>query len=423
MSSKEIRNRARTSDTDASSSRLNRSVPTQSKAEGQRFGSSHGNGGDNGNDLREKHDLRDQLNKAREVSNMKQLQRGKGGAVFLIALLAVIGSILIGVVFGGWYMLIRSPGPKVEQGKEVAVIIPEGAGVGTIADILVEKGIVANPNMFKIMTRLKNADAVYHSGRYLLITGSGYDVAIAALSKAPDPVEVVKVQIIEGLRIDAIARSVADQLGISAAEFEDRALSAAPDYAEKYPYLADAYNGSLEGFLFPETYEFEVNATVDDVIERMLAQFDSVWTSLEVPAERIERYGVPQLVTIASLCEREAMLGDERPLVASVIENRLAIDMRLEFCSTVQFLLPPERQNVVPLLFEDLEIVSPFNTYKNAGLPPGPICSPSKSSLEAAARPASTDFLFFVLTGLDGSQTFTRTYEEHNAAAAQSEVF
>jgi UPF0755 protein len=292
-----------------------------------------------------------------------------------------------------------------------------------IADILVEKGIVANPNMFKIMTRMKNTGAVYHSGRYLMITGSGYDVAIAMLSKAPDPIETVRVTIIEGLRIDAIARSIADQLGVSAVEFEDRASSAAPDYVEKYPYLVDAYNNSLEGFLFPDTYEFAVDATVDDVIERMLAQFDQVWTSIDVPLDRLEGYNVAQLVTIASLCEREAMLGNERPLVASVIENRLAIDMALQFCSTVQFLLPPERQTAVQLTEAETLIDSPFNTYQNPGLPPGPICSPSKASLEAAARPASTDFMYFVLTGRDGSQTFSRTYEEHIAAQQQSEVF
>ena len=350
-------------------------------------------------------------------------KRGTGPAIAL-AVLGIVFAIIFGVVFGGWYMLVRSPGPTVEPGQEVAVIIPEGAGVAVIADILVEKGIIANPTMFKIMVRMKSEGALFHAGRYMLITGSGYDAAIAALTVPPPPVDVVNVTIIEGLRIDQVARSVAAQLGVSAVEFEDRASNGAEHYAEKYPYLAGSYENSLEGFLFPDTYEFATDATVDDVIERMLARFDEVFTSIEVPASRLERYQIHELVTIASLVEREASIAEERPLVASVIDNRFDQSMMLQFCSTVQFLLPPERLTDLRLSDADTKISSPYNTYINAGLPPGPICSPSKSSLLAAVNPAQTDYLYFVLTSKTGEQTFSRTFEEHNAATRISqEVF
>jgi len=346
------------------------------------------------------------------------------GPAIALVVLGIVFSIIFGVVFGGWFLLVRSPGPKVEAGQEVAVIIPDGSGVSDIADILVEKGIVANPTMFKIMVRMKSGGTIFHAGRYMMITGSGYETAIAALTTPPPPADVVKVTIIEGLRIDQVARSVSEQLGVSAVEFEDRAKSSAAFYSEKYPYLADAYENSLEGFLFPDTYEFTADATVDEVIERMLARFDEVIKSMEVPADKLDRHGIQGLVTIASLVEREASIADERPLVASVIENRLAQSMPLQFCSTVQFLLPPERLTDLRLSDADTKIDNPFNTYINQGLPPGPICSPSKSSLAAALNPAQTDYLYFVLTGKDGSQTFSRTYAEHEAAYAISlEVF
>jgi len=349
--------------------------------------------------------------------------RSKSPLVALIALVA-IAALIISMVFCGWYQLIRSTGPDVEPGKEVAVIIPEGSGVRDIANILVERGIVANPLMFQIMARLKGGGTYFQPGRFMLITGSGYDAAIAALSIPPETAEIVRVTIIEGLRIDQVAQSVADQLGLSPTEFEQRAKSAAPDYVDRYPYLEGAFMDSLEGFLFPDTYEFTADATVDDVIERQLARFDEVWKSIEVPADRLERYSVAELVTIASLCEREARLDDERPLVASVIDNRLESAMLLQFCSTVQFLLPPERLTDLRLSDADTRISSPYNTYINEGLPPGPIASPSRLSLEAAARPAQTEYLYFVLTSTTGEQTFSTTFEEHEEATRISqEVF
>ncbi|MCL2818791.1 MAG: endolytic transglycosylase MltG [Actinomycetia bacterium] len=344
----------------------------------------------------------------------------------LVALLVfgIVGILIASLVFCGWHQLIRSPGPDVEPGREVAVIIPEGARVRDIADILVERGIVANPLMFQIMARLKGGGAYFQPGRFMLVTGSGYEAAIAALSVTPEAAEVVRVTIIEGLRIDQVAHSVADQLGLSPTEFEERARTAAPDYVAKYPYLEGAFQDSLEGFLFPDTYEFTADATVDDVIERQLARFDEVWQSIQVPQDRLDSFSVGELVTIASLCEREARLDDERSLVASVIDNRLQSAMMLQFCSTVQFLLPPERLTDLRLSDADTRIDSPYNTYIHEGLPPGPICNPSRLSLEAAARPAITDYLYFALTSQSGEQTFSVTYEEHEEAMRISqEVF
>jgi UPF0755 protein len=153
-------------------------------------------------------------------------------------------------------------------------------------------------------------------------------------------------------------------------------------------------------------------AGAEDVVRVMVDRFFEVMTPAEV--KRAEAAGRPlaEVVTVASIVEREAMLDDEKPLIASVFYNRLARGMKLESCATVIYALgrTPERLTV-----EDLQVDSPYNTYKYAGLPPGPICSPGEKALKAALSPAATDYLFFVSNG-DGSHTFSKTFGAHLAA-------
>ncbi|MCL2024244.1 MAG: endolytic transglycosylase MltG [Coriobacteriia bacterium] len=337
------------------------------------------------------------------------------GPIIAFAVLTVIVMLIGSILAAGWFVLLRPMGPDVEPGQEVIVTIPEGATTTQIADILVEHGIVDNPNMFRLVAR-QHDDVVFNAGRHRMATGSNYDEAIIALALPPLPENVVLVTVIEGLRIDDIALTIEEQMGIPAPEFAAYAHSAVPEFADSYPYLEGAYDNSLEGFLFPDTYELEGDATPHDVCARMLEKFDTVWNELEVPAERLAQHSVQELVTIASIIEREASLDDERPLVASVIENRLAIGMMLQMDSTFQFLLPPGRMNEVIPTIVDSQTESPYNTYVNYGLPPGPIGSASRASLHAAAFPAQSEYYYFALTSKTGEHTFSHTYEEHNVA-------
>jgi UPF0755 protein len=177
-----------------------------------------------------------------------------------------------------------------------------------------------------------------------------------------------------------------------------------------YRFLSDVPAGKerLEGFLYPDTYEIYPDATEKKIIDKMLSRFDEVFT--EEYYRRADELGmsVSQIMTLASIIEREAKVAEDRPVIASVFYNRLAIDMPLQSCATVQYILGEQKEK---LTNKDIAIDSPYNTYKNAGLPPGPICSPGIESIKAALYPSDTDYLYFLAKG-DGSSVFSVTYDD-----------
>jgi UPF0755 protein len=194
-----------------------------------------------------------------------------------------------------------------------------------------------------------------------------------------------------------------------------------------HDFLADRPEGvtSLEGFLFPDTYEFPSDATARDVIARMLDTFGQRFTPELREQARAQGLTVYQAVTLASIVEREAVLPEERPIIASVFLNRLRAGMHLNADPTVQYALGYQGEGhgwwKRPLLLEDLEVDSPYNTYRHVGLPPGPICNPGLAALEAVVNPADTRYLYFVANDVagDGSHVFAETLEEHNANIAK----
>ena len=349
----------------------------------------------------------------RKPSGKRRGGRGTGCAIAALATVAVI--VLVGVVGVSLFLSDTTPAGVV-AGTEVPVTIAEGSGTAAIASVLAQDGIIENALVFRIKSRLDGNDGKYRAGTYQMTVGMGYDRAMQLLMSGPRA-DYVTVTVPEGLTGHLVAQLMETKMGIPYDEFMGVVQSGSPEFEEQYPFLKGAYGGSLEGFLYPETYQFDVGSDAKTVVGVMLQQFDSVWSSLDIPADRLDRYTVYELVTIASMVEREARLDNERPLVASVIDNRLDRDMMLQFCSTVQFLLPGEEERTkIRLTNKDISIDSPYNTYRNKGLPPGPIANPGRAALEAALNPADTNYLFFVLTGKDGSQTFSETAAEHAAA-------
>lgn len=164
-------------------------------------------------------------------------------------------------------------------------------------------------------------------------------------------------------------------------------------------------NGNWEGYFYPETYNIPQNFKEEEIIDLFLKQFLKQFPEEKYPNKE-EFY---QKLILASLLEREAQLKEEKPIIASVIENRLAKGMRLEIDSTVNYLFHYEKKRIY---YKDLEISSPYNTYRNLGLPPGPICSPTLDSMEAAYHPAQTEYYFFVTKG-EGAHHFSKSYQEH----------
>lgn len=191
---------------------------------------------------------------------------------------------------------------------------------------------------------------------------------------------------------------------ITIADFEEAVNSGVYDFS----FVTEG-GGNLEGFLFPKTYDVTEEQSAHSLVERMLEQFEIETEKLDwsqAAANGVSRY---QVLIIASMVEKEAKVPEERPVIASVIYNRLKAGMKLQICSTVQYALGEWKPK---LSYSDLEVNSPYNTYKINGLPPGPICNPGFESISAALSPSSTDYLYFILTSPDGHHSFTSDYNQ-----------
>lgn len=328
----------------------------------------------------------------------------------------VLALILLGIPGYAVWQLFLVPGADVAAGKPVQLEIPAGADTARIADILADAGVIDNAAVFRLRARIDGVDSEFRSGIYDLTTGMAYEDVRDVLVAGP-PIEYVTVTIPEGFRIEQIAVRLEEQAGIPQAEFLALALGDAAAFAPEHPYLAEVPNGSLEGYLFPKTYRIVRGTPPAEVIEMMLAQFDEEIAQVDMAYPTSRNMSVHDVVTVASMIEREARVAEERPLVSSVIYNRLAIGMKLEIDATIEYVIKKNRPR---LLNSDLAVESPYNTYKYGGLPPGPIASPGLAALKAAAAPAQTDYIYYVLTSEDGSHTFCVTFEEFLVAKEKS---
>lgn len=285
----------------------------------------------------------------------------------------------------------------------IEVFIPEGSSTASIASILEEKGLISSGFAFKAYVKLYGLDGQLKYGRYDLSMGENMASMARKLSLGLQKGVILRVP--EGYTARQIAARV-EALGLADyGEFMDIVEEPADELRSIVPFKI---SGSLEGFLFPDTYEFSEGAGAGTVIEAMLENFvdkaaSSITSSLKL------NLSPEQVVVLASIIEKEALLSSELPIVAGVFMNRLNINMALQSCATVQYLLPEPK---AVLSKEDTLIRSPYNTYLSAGLPPGPISNPGTAAIEAVLHPAKHDYLFFVANG-DGSHSFSRTYGEH----------
>lgn len=350
-----------------------------------------------------------------------QAQKKKRGAL-TIALIAAVVLCLVILLGVAWLVIAPGQTSSLKEGQAVTVEIAQGSGTAAIAQKLADAGLVKSPMLFRLQSRVTNSDGTFKAGVYKIAAGTSQGEIFDLLKKGPQAVYVT-VTIPEGKTIAQTAQLLQKKAGVNAEEFTSYAQSAAPELEKTYPFLKGAYNGSLEGFLFPDTYRIESDATPEKVADMMVKRFGEVWDTLAVPQARAQRYSTQQLVTIASLVEREVAHASDRPLVASVIDNRLAKNMKLQFCSSVQFLLPGEEERTkIRLTNADISIDSPYNTYKNQGLPPGPIANPGKAALEAAISPASTKYLFFQVVDTKGTTKFDSTAQGFAATKAKAKA-
>ncbi len=311
--------------------------------------------------------------------------------------------ILGGIGLSLWAYFLGPTGPSVE------VELRQGQTLPSFADTLKAKGVIESPALFLFLVKSTGHQKQVSAGFYTFKKGEHEWRAARRLAQSPSRKAEARITIPEGKTGNEIAGMVSSVIGTDSVAFAN-ALRSKPlisELAKDYPYLRGLK--TLEGFLFPDTYDFYRHEKPEKIIRTMVARHFEFWDQQRLARAHDLKMTVPQVVILASIVEKEAGNDNERPLVASVFLNRLARGMPLASNSTIGYALG---KNAAWLTGKDLSIDSPFNTYKHKGLPPTPICSPGIASIDAVLNPAKTDYLFFVATG-DGKHLFARTYQEH----------
>ncbi|MEO8201806.1 MAG: endolytic transglycosylase MltG [Gemmatimonadota bacterium] len=292
------------------------------------------------------------------------------------------------------------------------VLVSPGSSFRTVMDSLVARRIVTHPTWFKLLARLRGLDRSVQAGAYEFHPGESSWRVLTILKSGKTA--ATRFTVPEGLSLAELASLAHTRLGIPV----DSVLAAARDPVEIA--ALEIKGSSLEGFLFPETYQIPVASTARDVVRIMTRGFLEAWKpewNARVTALGITRQ---QALALASIVEGEARVDSEREIISGVYQNRLRIGMALQADPTVQYAIELKTGHPKTRLFEkDYLTPSPYNTYLNPGLPPGPINSPGLRSIEATLYPASVPYFYFV-AGVDGHHVFSRTYEEHLKAVAQS---
>lgn len=308
-------------------------------------------------------------------------------------------------------------GTETTLGEDVTVEIPKGASSKQIAKILKQNGLIKYESAFK--RRLEGSEYVtkIKPGTYTLNTGwNTLDMIEAMCPKADSNEPIDKLVVPEGFTIDQIARRCEEQGICSAEEFRRAANSVT---ATQFEYLADVPTGAnvkykLEGYLFPATYNIYANTTADDLVKQMYQAFEYQFS--DVIKQRADELGMSsyEVITRASIIEREVRVPDERAVVAGVINNRLKAGMKLQMCPTVLYTVTDGLYNQATVKYKDLETDSAYNTYKISGLPAGPICNPGMDCIYAVLYPETHNYLYYHVGDEEsGAHVFTETYEQH----------
>lgn len=293
-------------------------------------------------------------------------------------------------------------------GSEKLVNIPNGSGVNAISQILKEEGIIRYPALFKLAEKFKGGNTLFQLGGHMLGTRMSYSEILTKLAMQPEVRvdETVKVTVPEGFENRQIAERL-EELGLADS---DDFLKELDRGSFDYDFISkiDRTENRLEGYLFPATYDIMPGESEHEIIDRMLKKFEQ--TVVPIYNEYSTDFTLDQIVTLASLIEREAANDSERGKISSVFYNRLHSDMTLSSCASVQYILK-ERKQI--LSNSDVKIKSPYNTYINKGLPIGPIAAPGEKSVRAALCPENTDYLYFAAKSDGSANVFSKTGEEH----------
>ncbi len=329
-----------------------------------------------------------------------------------VAKLVICGVILVALAVGVFFVIdvlndARGNGGK---GEVSSFVIEKGDGAAKVCQTLAQAGAVKYPGVFRLYLKMSGASSKLQVGEFEIEKGSGYDAIISLITTTQVRHETVRVRFTEGWTVEQFV----DALVKAGVGSEDRYRQVLNGWDFGYDYIPEAgTENRMEGFLYPDTYEFYVDAKEEDVIRKLVNAFDSKMRSAGV-FDAVKEKGLDfyDTLILASIVEKEGQLAEEQPIIASVFMNRLKINMKLQSCATVNYVL--EEKHFI-LTYEDMATESPYNTYLYSGLTPTPISNPTATTMLAAINPADTDYLYF-LSKNDGtgSSAFARTLAEHN---------
>ncbi|MGN0135143.1 endolytic transglycosylase MltG [Anaerotignum sp.] len=334
---------------------------------------------------------------------------------FAKGLIVLIVALIVGLLsFTFMNHLMNPPVEEVElTGETVTVTIPEGAGTEDIARILKENKLIGSVFGFKLTSKLEGFDGTYKQGTYEVDTGLTKR-QIMELLQSGKVAANLKITIPEGYSVKQIAEKVAETEICTAEEF----ISECNNGTFDYDFLKDLPDREykLEGYLFPDTYFLQESMTAHDIVNAMLARFDKMYTKEYQEAVEKSEYTLDEIVTIASMIEKEIKVEEERPRAAAVIYNRLKDNMSLGIDATVLYAVGKTSGELTQ---DDLNTDSPYNTRKNQGLPLGPISNPGESSFRAALYPEDNNYLYYVVEAVGkDNHVYCETYDEFLDAKA-----
>ncbi|GAA0861207.1 endolytic transglycosylase MltG [Paraclostridium tenue] len=323
-----------------------------------------------------------------------------------LKVISIITIIILGLIAGYIYIQI---GPYDKNSKkEIIVKIPNGSTLTDVSNILKENKVIKNKVLFKAVSKFKPNEHGVKAGKYLLRQSYSNSKVLDILFSGKTYNDGIKVTIPEGSTYKEVIKYLTSK-GIGNKEVYEKLINNPKEFYSEFKFLDEKDIISLEGFLYPDTYHFDKNVTEKEVLSTMLKRFEKMYTDKFKREQKERGLTLQQVVNLASIIEKEAVLDEDRPMIASVFYNRLDVDMPLQSDATIQYIFDERKDRV---MYKDLKIKSPYNSYINKGLPPTPISNPGVKSIQAVLNPANSDYLYFVAT-IDGKNNYSKTYEEH----------
>ncbi len=334
--------------------------------------------------------------------------------------------VLLVLIFFLLYVLFQLFVPYRYYFRPRVIEIPAHATPKTIGIILKEKDLIRSANWFYYYVWITKQGPLLRAGTFRISPSMTFSQITSALRTQNGAVSLIKVTIPEGYNIREIAATLARHDLVDPPIFINYTTYAAkPLFESEFPFLKHTGTSTLEGYLFPDTYFFRKNESLEAIVRIMLKRFQStvipIWDQApNTPQSPRAKYTLHEVLSIASIIEKEAQKTSDMPIISAVFYNRLRRGMALQSCPTVIYALG--RNHKERVYYSDLRVDSPYNTYKHAGFPPSPIASMGLRAFHAALNPAASPYLFFV-AGKNGSHVFSRTYSEHNKAQKERRLF